>query len=195
MNLLLLVSQDSNGTSGSQVAANTRMQQAGRGALFSMTAVLRCSLQVPPTKYHVGANRGGHDFQRAKSWKRDSRQLGIGGFPHEWSRGVARWFRWSLSVADPFVCRCLTSSAMLPFPHPAHRTGRADFPHPALGERFTVSPTGNYSSAWQGGRGPALRAEMTAETAWSPTPTPCAWHITTDAASCKRDCPPLDRPC
>src|SRR6266436_5969032 len=26
-----------------------------------------------------------------------------------WSRGVARWFRWSLSVADPFVCRCLTS--------------------------------------------------------------------------------------
>jgi hypothetical protein len=51
-----------------------------------------------------------------------------------WSRGVARWFRWSLSVADSFVCRCLTSSTMLPFPHPAHRTGRADLPHPALGE-------------------------------------------------------------
>src|SRR3989442_1548935 len=51
-----------------------------------------------------------------------------------WSRGVARWFRWSLSVADPFVCGCLTSPAMLPFPHPAHRTGRADLPHPALGE-------------------------------------------------------------
>jgi hypothetical protein len=51
-----------------------------------------------------------------------------------WSRGVARWFRWGLSVADPFVCRCLTSPTMLPFPHPAHRTGRADLPHPALGE-------------------------------------------------------------
>ena len=25
-------------------------------------------------------------------------------------------------------------AAMLPFPHPAHRTGRADLPHPALGE-------------------------------------------------------------
>ena len=47
---------------------------------------------------------------------------------------MARWFRLSLSVADSFVCRCLTSSAMLPFPHPAHRTGRADLPHPALGE-------------------------------------------------------------
>jgi len=51
-----------------------------------------------------------------------------------WSRGVARWVRWNLSVAGPFVCRCLTSSTMLPFPHPAHRTGRADLPHPALGE-------------------------------------------------------------
>jgi hypothetical protein len=28
----------------------------------------------------------------------------------------------------------LLSLAMLPFPHPAHRTGRADLPHPALGE-------------------------------------------------------------
>src|SRR5262252_3378385 len=24
-----------------------------------------------------------------------------------WSRGVARWFRWGLSVAGPFGCRCL----------------------------------------------------------------------------------------
>src|ERR1700730_13388214 len=54
--------------------------------------------------------------------------------PLLWSRGVARWLRRSLSVADSFVCRCLTSSAVLPFPHPTHRTGRADLPHPALGE-------------------------------------------------------------
>ena len=26
---------------------------------------------------------------------------------------------------------------MAPFPHPAHRTGQADFPHPALGQDFT----------------------------------------------------------
>jgi hypothetical protein len=64
-----------------------------------------------------------------------------------WSRDVARWFGRGLSVADPFVCRCLTSPAMLPFPHPAHRTGRADFPHPALGERFTRSPTGDGAAA------------------------------------------------
>jgi hypothetical protein len=28
---------------------------------------------------------------------------------------VARWFRFGLSVAGPFVCRCLTSLAMLRF--------------------------------------------------------------------------------
>ena len=28
---------------------------------------------------------------------------------------------------------------MTPFPHPAHRTGQADFPHPALGQDFTLS--------------------------------------------------------
>ena len=40
------------------------------------------------------------------------------------------------------------ASTMLPFPHPAHRTGRADFPLPALGERVTRSPTGSCASAW-----------------------------------------------
>jgi len=53
---------------------------------------------------------------------------------------VARWFRFGLSVAGSFVCRCLTSPTMLPFPLPAHRTGRADFPHPALGLDSPPSP-------------------------------------------------------
>ena len=47
--------------------------------------------------------------------------------------------RSNISVAAPFVRRCLTGSAMAPFPHPAHRTGHADFPHPALGQDFTPS--------------------------------------------------------
>src|SRR6202011_2991438 len=47
--------------------------------------------------------------------------------------------RLSISVSAPFVWRCLNGSAMAPFPHPAHRTGLADFPHPPLGEDFTLS--------------------------------------------------------
>ena len=42
--------------------------------------------------------------------------------------------RCSLSVAAPFVWRCLNSFTITPFPHPPHRTGHADFPHPALGQ-------------------------------------------------------------
>ena len=34
--------------------------------------------------------------------------------------------RLSMSVSAPFVWRCLSGSAVAPFPHPAHRTGRAD---------------------------------------------------------------------
>src|SRR5665648_296462 len=44
-----------------------------------------------------------------------------------------------MSVAASFVWRCLNGSTMAPFPHPAHRTGQADFPHPALGQDFTPS--------------------------------------------------------
>jgi len=36
--------------------------------------------------------------------------------------------RCSLSVAAPFVWRCLNSRTITPFPHPPHRTGHADFP-------------------------------------------------------------------
>ena len=39
--------------------------------------------------------------------------------------------RLNISVAASFVWRCLSGSTMTPFPHPAHRTGQADFPHPA----------------------------------------------------------------
>jgi len=35
-----------------------------------------------------------------------------------WSRGVTRWFRWSLSVADPFVYRCLINPILPRFHTP-----------------------------------------------------------------------------
>ena len=48
-------------------------------------------------------------------------------------------FRPNISVAASFVWRCLSGSAVAPFPHPAHRTGHADLPHPALGQDITLS--------------------------------------------------------
>src|SRR6202040_531839 len=60
--------------------------------------------------------------------------------------------RANISVAAPFVWRCLTGSAVAPFPHPAHRTGLADCPHPALGQDFTPSPTTGRDQAGLGVR-------------------------------------------
>jgi hypothetical protein len=57
------------------------------------------------------------------------------------SRCGAVVFRHGLSVAAPFVWRCLISLATTPSPHPARRTGHADFPHPALGQALMLSPT------------------------------------------------------
>jgi hypothetical protein len=62
--------------------------------------------------------------------------------PCHGARRVEMWrgdVRLSMPVPAPFVWRCLSGSAVAPFPHPAHRTGRADFPHPALGQDFTPS--------------------------------------------------------
>src|SRR5262249_43990022 len=42
-----------------------------------------------------------------------------------------------MSVAAPFVWRCLSGSTIAPFPHPSHRTGHADFP--ASGSRTRPS--------------------------------------------------------
>ena len=64
-----------------------------------------------------------------------------------WRGGV----RFSLSVAAPFVRRCLTSLTISPFSQPAHRTGRALLTHPALGQNVMPSPTENLAEALAGG--------------------------------------------
>ena len=75
---------------------------------------------------------------------RSSLRLGSGAGAYR-TAGVGKVEMWrgdvrlSMSVPAPFVWRCLRGSAVAPFPHPAHRTGRADFPHPALGQDFTPS--------------------------------------------------------
>jgi hypothetical protein len=62
-------------------------------------------------------------------------------YPSAWSRGVTRWFRRGLFVGRPFRLPVPHEPHPAPFSHPAHRTGQADLPHPALGERLTRSPT------------------------------------------------------
>src|SRR5450830_1486258 len=63
----------------------------------------------------------------------------------------------NISVAASFVWRCLTGATMTPFPHPAHRTGHADLPHPALGQDITPSPTARRAQAGTGVRARSAR--------------------------------------
>ena len=76
--------------------------------------------------------------------------------------------RSNISVSASFVWRCLSGATMTPFPHPSHRTGHEDFPHPALGQDFTPSPTARRAQA-----GTGARARSTRKGARVDTSRPC----------------------
>ena len=76
--------------------------------------------------------------------------------------------RSNISVAAPFVWRCLTGSTLAPSPHLAHRTGHADLPHPALGQNITPSPTARHAQV-----GSDVRARSARRGARVDRPRPC----------------------
>ena len=55
---------------------------------------------------------------------------------------MARWSKVQAYLLPPLSSGGASIAIpSLPFPHPPHRTGLADFPHPALGQNITLSPT------------------------------------------------------
>src|ERR1035437_7424320 len=72
---------------------------------------------------------------RSQACKRSRQSVSTS--PSLFSRSTALMRK--VSVAASFVWRCLNGFTMAPFPHPAHLTGQADLPHPALGQDFTPS--------------------------------------------------------
>ena len=92
-----------------------------------------------------------------EQWPKLIRFLDDGRYPigrvEKWRGGG----RLGLSVAAPFVWRCPSSLAMTPFPLPAHRTGRADFPHPALFQGFRPSHSARRHDRATGGSVPRFR--------------------------------------
>ena len=70
-----------------------------------------------------------------------------------WRGGV----RLGISVAAPFVWRCLNGLTIAPSPHPSHRTWRANFPHHALGQDVTLSSTTRRAQAGSGVRAHSTR--------------------------------------
>ena len=77
-----------------------------------------------------------------RAQKRNFRSCSISEFFNS-IRRVGVWrggFRLTCPFAAPFVWRCLSGSAVAPFPHPPHRTGQAGFLHPALDKTLRLRP-------------------------------------------------------
>src|SRR5262249_29300227 len=79
-----------------------------------------------------------------------------------------------------------------PFPLPAHRTGRADLRHPALGQELTPSPTEGSWFERSSGPVPARRAGTDREVVPLPDSTACASPEATDGAAAAHGYPRLD---
>ena len=71
--------------------------------------------------------------------------------------------RYSLSVSAPFVWRCLNSRTITPFPHPPHRTGHAEYPHPALGQDSMPSHAKGHAQFTRPSHGTVLSRRVSIE--------------------------------
>jgi hypothetical protein len=97
-------------------------------------------------------------------------------------------FRLNISVAASFVWRCLSVSTVTPFPHPAHRTGRANLSHRALGQDFTPSPTARRVQAQLSVRARSTRRGARVDKSRPYVARPCAWSATTGATAQRCGC-------
>ena len=120
------------------------------------TALVAGSITAQGPRGRYSKRRGGQLSERATAmsgiWSLSGGKAGRVGM---WRGGS----RLNISVSAPFVWRCLSGSTVTPFPHPAHRTGHADLPHPALGRDFTHSPTARHAQARLGVRARSARKD------------------------------------
>jgi len=84
---------------------------------------------------------------------------------------------------------------MAPFSHPAHRPGQTDFPHPALGQNFTPSPTARRAQACSGVRARSARKDARVDRSRPCDAWFCAWTATTGATASQCSCRVPDTAC
>jgi hypothetical protein len=92
------------------------------------------------------------------------------------------------SVAAPFVWRCPSTRSIAPFPHPAHRTGRAALPHPALGQDLTPSPTAGHCPTQSDARVRSARRGARVDRSRLRDGASCVWCVTTGAPAWRCSC-------
>src|SRR5262245_26123793 len=120
-------------------------------------------------------------------------------FRHSSLASLGRVEKWRGGLGGPCALPALSVagarvSHRAPFPLPAHRTGQADFPHPALGQGIKLSPTGRFSCAAPILPNARPGTGIGRETVPFRDPVPGAWRTTTGAADDTRVDRWLDRP-
>src|SRR6266478_6182256 len=110
-----------------------RLSEAATEASLSCMVILLVGENGQHAPTHALRSRISVRLGSRTGRRRASRSVAESGRVEMW-RGCCRP---NISVSASFVWRCLSGSTVTPFPHPAHRTGRADLPHPALGQDLT----------------------------------------------------------
>src|SRR6266581_345228 len=128
------------------------------GADLRFTFATTCRLARPPCRSRPGFHPADGDFY-------------LRAFDGLVARSAAGYHyrdNWAIFSGGSFPARTPTSIAAT-----AYRTGQAQLTHPALGERFTLSPTESWRSARSGEPSQTSDAGPSGETACSPRPALC----------------------
>ena len=156
----------------------------------------RGAKELPPIPPRQNGKRG----RLAKSdahnlWERLKRYedavLLFAKLPHVPFSRVEVWrgdLRPGLSVSASFVWRCLTSRTLAPFPHPARRTRRADFPQRALFQSIKPSHSNGWRAAAAGVSVPTRRRGTGRGIGGTPFPACRAYPSTRSADVAPRNC-------
>jgi transposase len=148
----------------------------------------------PTSKTAAAKTLGGAIAYMLKHWERLTLFLRVPGAPlgrvEVWRGGLG----FGLLPCQGFPVRGAISACHAPFPHPAHRTGRAAFPHPALLQNFRTSLSARPRGFGAVGTAPASRKGGRRGTVCTPCrdAVPAASAICGHVAPCT--CGSVDRP-
>jgi len=165
-----------------RIASSARPTVRSSGHTRRAPAV-RSSRRHPPSRSHIPLGRQRAEWRPSIPQSPSGRHRADGETPTDAARPKGRYGRvgmWrggvrlTMSVAAPFVWRCLSRSAITPFPHPAHRTQQADFPHCALGQDLTPSPTTGRGRAGSDVRARSTRRGARVDSSRACVACPCA---------------------
>ena len=108
--------------------AELRIEAAKRARMSPLYMDLTVSFSKSISVFHASLGENARLARQAWNFTQNAVYFSPSGGVEMWRGGV----RSVATVAAPFVWRCRNRGTVIPFPVAAHRTGRAELPHPAF---------------------------------------------------------------